>query len=148
MNKLVLIRVALLYCFVFMPMHFLIGFLEGVANTYWSLTLHDLWYQAGAWAAFVAGSLLVLAIPTIPLLAWAVVVASRRLAGTHRLAAGLVAGPVILLFGAAVLSLLTSADLDFAQVLVAFPVALVVPGALLGFGSLRAVENEPSPAAA
>jgi hypothetical protein len=148
MNKLVLIRVALLYCFVFLPMHFLIGFLEGVARADWSFTLHDLWYQSGAWAAFLAGSLLILAIPTIPLLAWVLVVASRRLAGAYRIAAGLVAGPVVLLFGAALLSLLSTADLDFAQVLVAFPVAFIVPGAILGFGSLRVVESDASPAAA
>jgi len=129
-------------------MHFLIGFLEGVARADWSFTLHDLWYQSGAWAAFLAGSLLILAIPTIPLLAWVLVVASRRLAGAYRIAAGLVAGPVVLLFGAALLSLLSTADLDFAQVLVAFPVAFIVPGAILGFGSLRVVESDASPAAA
>ena len=129
-------------------MHFLIGFLEGVARADWSFTLHDLWYQSGAWAAFLAGSLLILAIPTIPLLAWVLVVASRRLAGAYRIAAGLVAGPVVLLFGAALLSLLSTADLDFAPVLVAFPVAFIVPGAILGFGSLRVVESDASPAAA
>jgi hypothetical protein len=148
MNKLVLIRVALLYCFVFLPMHFLIGFLEGVAKADWSFTLRDLWYQSGAWAAFVAGSLLVLAIPTIPLLAWAVLAASRRLGGRHQVAAGLVVGPVVLLLGAAVLSLLTTQNLDFLQVLLAFPSAFIVPSAILGFGSMRAVENEARPAAA
>jgi hypothetical protein len=148
MNKLVVMRVALLYCFVFLPMHFLIGFLEGVARADWSFTLRDLSYQSGAWAAFIAGSLLVLAIPTIPLLAWAVVVASRRLAGRYHVAAGLVVGPVVLLLVAVVLSLLTTRDLDFVQVLLAFPSALIVPGAILGFGSMRAVENEARPAAA
>jgi|SRR5690348_11881900 len=144
MNKLVVIRVALLYCFVFLPMHFLIGFLEGAARADWSFTLHDLWYQSGAWAAFIAGSLLVLAIPTVPVLAWAAVMISRRLAGRYHVGAGLVVGPVVLLLGAVTLSLFTTWDLDFLKVLLAFPSALLVPGAILGFGSMRAVENEGS----
>jgi hypothetical protein len=147
MHTFLVIRVALLYCWVFLPIHFLIAFLEGVIRADWSFTLRDLSYQSGAWVAFIAGSLLVLAIPSIPLLAWAVVVASRRLEGRYQVAAGLVVGPVVLLVGAALLSLLTR-DVGFVQVLLASPSALIVPGAILGFGSMRAVEKRARPAAA
>ena len=140
-------RITAAYLVVFLPIHFAIAFLEGAANGDWALTLHDFWYQLEAWVLLSGVAFLLLTIPSVALLAMAAS-RSQSLPPFYRAVVGIVVGPLSVIMGAALLSVVLRQSFAFLESLLAFPVALVVAGGILGYGSLRFTPNASSLAAA
>lgn len=114
------------YLLIFLPLTCLLGLVEGAARGMWGLTPGELWYQIGAWGVFEAPGLLILALPTVFLMLWAVRLLGRGQPSTRQRILAAVLAPLLLWVGGLALGPFGG------QLLLAFPFAWIASGIIYG----------------
>jgi hypothetical protein len=125
------------YLLIFLPLTCLLGLLEGAARGMWGVTPAELWYQIGAWGVFEAPGLLIMAIPTVLVLEWAVRVLGRGKPPSRQRALATVLTPLLVWAGGLLLGPFGG------QLLLAFPFAWIASG--VAYGLLFRLPSARSP---
>jgi len=114
------------YLAIFLPLTCVLGLVEGAVRGMWGFNPAELRYQAGAWGVFEAPGLLLIAVPTVLLLGWAVrLLGWGKDARRGRLLAAVLA-PILVWIGGLVLGPFGG------QLLLAFPFAWIASGIIYG----------------
>ena len=114
------------YLAIFLPLTCLLGLIEGAVRGMWGLNPAELRYQAGAWAVFEAPGLLLIAVPTVLLLGWAVRLLGRGKDSRRGRLLAAVLAPILVWIGGLVLGPFGG------QLLLAFPFAWIASGIIYG----------------
>ena len=114
------------YLAIFLPLTCVLGLVEGAVRGMWGLHPAELRYQAGAWGVFEAQGLLLVALPTVLLLGWAIHLLGQGKDARRRRLLAAVLAPILVWIGGLVLGPFGG------QLLLAFPFAWIASGIIYG----------------